>query len=422
MFAPAKYERILRSPELDLTSANFPAQTKRIPIPSTDPIEAMYIAVQVTMNAAVNGFIDFGLLSILKRVTLNIQPDDGAGYDCVYSSGTGLCQLLDQEGIGLDRSTRAALMASMCGHGNLANPIATISGSKYLMVFPIYFAHPALTGEARLRSLLDCQNHRQDPVLQLDFAPATEISATANPFSAANCEVWVRRRAIGADLNKAIRAKGGFFRQDIRESQYDVAASLTSVEKKFAIPSPGEYASLVVSMYKGNAVRTPADISASVAVGTETTWSLEAAGNSIAKFATKGMMLMGDHSRAIQPLSAFHPLNADAINSLANTGVTGGAPPVWVTAKEVSTALNFGGALSAGLAIQDPSVYGFDFLTDGLTDAGEFGSLLNANFPSDAVKWELIAPVTTPANQPSAVWLTGRRFRSDVSDLKKFAA
>jgi hypothetical protein len=417
-----KLERLLKSPELDLTAASFPAQTKRISIPSTDPIEAIFIVLDVVVADAILTFIDFGLLNALKRVSLNVQPDDGAGFDAVYCSGPGLLMLHDIEGIGLDRSTRAALMHSMAAHGNNSDPIATIATSRYRLVYPIYFPHPSLTGEARLTSLLDCQNHRQDPVLTLDFAPASEISADSDPFTTANCEVWVKRRAIGADLNAAIRKRGGFFRADIRESTYDVAASLTAVEKKFPIPSPGEYATVVMSCLKGNTVRTPADISAGTGVGVETTWSLEAAGNSMAKYPMKALQAMNDHGRALLPVAMFMPLNTTAITGMAATGITSGAPPVLVTSSKLHAVPNFGGEIGAGLGVQDPSIVGFDFLTDGFSDAGELGSLLNANFPSDAVKWELIGNVTTPAAQPSSVSLIGRRFRSDVSRFKKFAA
>ena len=416
MLIPQKEEVISRSPDLDLTAANFPAQTKRITLPRNAPIEAIYIIVQVT-TAALTGLLGHGLLNILKRVTLNINDGTGA-YDAVYSSGPGLLILQDLEGCSLDRSTAAAVHASLMNNTQPTQNPAIPSGSIFRIVYPILCPHPSLTDWIRLRSCIPVHRHVQDPILTMDFAAAAELSGVADPFSAANLEVVVIRRDMPGELDDMLIKSGGYIRWDIRESAYDVPASTSNVEKRFAIPSPGEYASLAISMLRGAAALTPGDISASTTVGSETLWRLEAAGNAIRQWRMKHRQMLNDFNRPINLPFVFNPF-ADQINSITNLGVTGGAPPVLVTAKAVGGPVHFGGALAAGLTVQNPATMGFDFLSDNWSGASELGSCLNANFPSDSIKWELVGAITTPANQSSQFNLYGRRFRDDISRWKR---
>src|SRR6266542_2798375 len=153
MLIPQKEEVISRSPDLDLTAANFPSQTKRITIPRTGPIEAIFIILQVTLGAALTDIITFGLLNLLKRVTLNINDGSGA-YDAVYSSGPGLLVLSDQEGVSLDRSTQTALWESLKNSLQPTQNPSILSGSVFRICYPIICPHPALGEWLRLRSML----------------------------------------------------------------------------------------------------------------------------------------------------------------------------------------------------------------------------------------------------------------------------
>ncbi len=426
MLIPKKFESIVKS-ELDLTAANFPSQTKRITIPSNAPIEEIWVVFQVTLASAIADWRAYGLISALKRVTLNVNP--GSAFDAVYASGPSLIFLADNEGTGLDASTRAAVFAGNAGHVTLASPIPTPSGSKLRVCYRIPMVHPGLTGPLRLRSLLDVINHRQDAILTLDFAPAADFTATADPFSAASVEVVVMRRDMPADINNRILASGGYLKQDIRESSFDVPASLTNSERRFAIPSPGDYTTLVMSMLAGTAasVLTPTDISGNVTVNQETLWRLESGGNALQTWRMKELQILNQLSKVCQPVAQLPTIGT--FTTINNVGVTTGAPPVWVTAKATAGHPNCGGIVVpgttspyAGLCIQDPSIVALDFLTDGITDAGEFGSLLNANFQSDAIKWEIVGNVTTPASIPSNVSIVGRRYRDSVEAYKKLAA
>lgn len=434
MMIPQKEEVISRSPDLDLTAANFPAQTKRIQLPRTGPIEAIFIIVQFTLNAAFVDGIGWGFMNILKRATLNVNDGTGA-YDAVYSSGPGLLCLTDQEGMSLDRSTQMAMGASLantlCGTAGAGPQIPT--GSIFRVCYPIWCPHPALAEWLRLRALLPAHRHVQDPVLTLDFAAATEMSATvANPFSAVNLELHIVRRDMPADLDKIIVDSGGYTRWDIRESLFDLPVG-TNAEKRFALPGPGEYPSLAGYMLKGfNAAgleNVLADLSAGVTVGSETLWRLEAAQNSIRQWRMKGRQIYNDMSRAASrptaSLNVFGGSNAATwITTLSNLGQTGGAPPILLTASNLLLPGNMGGVFSAGAAIQEPAVFGFDFLTDSmLAGATELGGCLNANFATDAIKWEFVANIDvtrgTAATQSSTLALIGRRYRDDISAYKK---
>lgn len=432
MIIPQKEEVISRSPDLDLTAANFPAQTKRLTIPRTGPIEAIFIIAQVTLNALMTDFVTFGLLNMLKRVTLNVNDGSGA-YDAVYCSGPGLVVLADQEGISLDRATQSAMLQSLAGIQTLGTGPQIPTGSIFRICWPIWCPHPALGEWLRLRSMIPAHRHVQDPVLTMDFAPAAEISGVANPFSAANLEIIVIRRDLPKALDDQIAGDGGYIRWDIRETPTDIPTG-TNAEKRFPIPGPGEYPSIAGFMYKGYTgggnESLLSDLSANITVGTETLWRLEAAQNSIRQWRMKGRQIYNDMSRgSTRQTSMLNLFGGSAaatwITTLTNLGVTGGAPPVLLTASWLGMPNHLGGQLAAGMAIQEPAVFGFDFLTDTmLAGANELGGCLNANFPSDAIKWEIVGNVdvtrATAATASSSFNIIGRRYRDDITRWKRF--
>jgi len=433
MLIPQKEEVISRSPDLDLTAANFPAQTKRIQLTRTGPIEAIFIIVQVTLNALLTDLITFGLLNLLKKVTLNVNDGTGA-YDAVYSSGPGLIVLQDQEGVSLDRSTQSALFQSLAALQGAGTGPQIPTGSIFRICYPIWCPHPALGEWLRLRSLIPAHRHVQDPVLTMDFAPAAEISqSVANPFSAANLEVMIIRRDLPSALDQQLIDSGGYIRWDIRETPFDLPLG-TNAEKRFALPGPGDYPSLAGYMYKGftggGLESKLSDLSASATVGSESLWRLEAAQNSIRQWRMKGRQIYNDQTRGgCRQTSIMNLFGGSAaatwITTLSNLGVTGGAPPVLLTATTLGMPQNMGGDLAAGLAVQEPAVFGFDFVTDTmLAGANELGGCLDANFASDAIKWEIVAPIDvtrgTAATASSSLNLIGRRYRDNITRWKKY--
>jgi hypothetical protein len=409
MILPGRLENIQDS-RLTLTTLNFPQQTLRIPIPRSWALEEIFITVQFTSKAAITTQFAYGLLNALRRVSLEIN-DGIQPRTPVNVTGPGLLQLISHEGIGLDRSTLSVM--GQLGQGFLANT------GVYRITYRIPLVHPAITGGLRAKCLLPVHLFPQDPILVLDFAPAAEIcSAVADPFSAAAVEVWTFRRDFPRRFAQYIndQTKGNpiqwFIRSDIQETIYPLSTSLTSSEQRFEIPKPGQYSSLLMHMLKGNAALTLADISASTAVGTETLWRIESAGTVFRQWRMKQAQTLNDYSRVTEQAGIFN-LNVLTLDALKLTQ-TGTAV---ITATNVMVPnTNWGGALALGYGVQDPHSVFHDFLTDGLTDVDELGSLLDCNPTALAgLKMEIIGAVTTPANQASSVGLVGRRFYDDLS-------
>lgn len=396
------------------TPSPFAAVTKQITIPASGPIENIWIVLTLTMKAcAANTLVTFGLPNILKRATLNVHNGQKQ-YDCVNASGPGLLMLNDLEGLSLDPSTRQAIWASNANLG--ANGVNILAGAVHRLAYKIPCVHPGLSGWLAVRSMLHTQVHRQEPVLTLDFAPAAEIFTGADPFSAAVLEVFVERRDISDDTTKQLLDTGGFIDWDIRETQKQFPAGLANVEQFIELPGDREYASLALWGEKNGS--TLGDLSGNVTPGTETLWSLEAAQNSKTKWRMKYLSIINGNTRAGGPTTMFYPANNAAINSLDNTGLTGGAPPVWVTSKLVSFPPWIGGAMTAGLAIQDPAFVGFEFLSDGNNGASELSSALSNRFRGET-RYQIKGNMTTPAGNPSFLKFCARAFLSDITPFKK---
>lgn len=394
------------------TPSPFAAVTKQITIPASGPIEAIWIILTVTMKVvAANSLITFGLPNILKRASLNIHNGQKQ-FDCVNASGPGLLMLNDLEGLSLDPSTRQAIWASNANLG--ANGVPTVAGQIHRIAYRIPCVHPGLSGWLAVRSMLHTQRHRQEPILTLDFAPGAEIFS-ADPFSAATLEVFVERRDITDDLTKALEETGGFIDWDIRETQKQLPAGLTNSEQFTDLPGDREYASLAFWMEKNGT--TLGDLSGNVTPGTETIWSLEAAQNSKTKWRMKYLAMINAITRAGGPNMAFYP-QTNALTTLSTAGVTGGAPPVWVTATQPFATPWIGGAMSAGLNIQDPAFVGFEFLSDGNNGASELSSALSNRFRGET-RYQIKGNVTTPAGNPSFLKFCARSFLSDITPFKK---
>jgi hypothetical protein len=409
----------LQDSRLTLTAANFAQQTIRVPLPRTWALEEIFVTVQVQPKAAITTQLLYGLLNILRRVQLEIN-DGIQPRMAVNCTGPGLLQLVSNEGISLDRSTLQVLAqlqaqaAAQATGGFLAN------GGNYRVTYRIPLVHPMITGPLRSRMLLPVHLHPQDPTLVLDFAGAAELfSGVADPFTAstgAAVEVWLLQReiprAFGEEIKKS--APGGdprlwFLRSDINETIYPVPIT-TNTEQRFEIPKPGQYSSLAIHMTKGTGSATMdlADISASTTLGSETRWRLESGGNLFREWRMKQLQTLNDYSRAASPAGLLNPrIPTLAASLLATSGTT------TVTATDVFVPGQFGGSLSAQ-GIQSPSSVFLDFLSDGIGDAEELGSLLDCNLPAvSGLKMEIIGNVTLAA--AGTFQIVGRRFFDELS-------
>lgn len=384
------------------------ASTIRLQIPRVAPygIEEIFITVTITMGATgiINGTnvnLGYGLLNYLKRVQLgNIPNQDGKPSNVVDVSGAGLLQFTANEGLKLDDSTLAMLTA--------INKVRVLANGVYRVTYRIPCVHPFLTDSLRPRCLLPIFAYNQDPVLQMDFAASTEMTDLATPISSAAVEVFLVTREMQPAAIAQINSTGGFINWDLLESPNSPAASLTNQLTKFLIPTPGSYTGLLLHMLKGGATLTPGDLSGSTTIGSETEWQLKGAGKDIIdSWRMKYLRIINDTSRA--PGGPAYELNATAayIQATASNGVAG-----------VPT---FGGPLSAGFAIQEPSSVFLDFCSDGLTDVRELGSLFNTKLYADKnLEVAIYGQITTSATttQPNSINIVGRRLFGDLSTFQ----
>jgi hypothetical protein len=392
---------------LTLASPNS-ASTIRLPIPRIAPygIEEIFVTVTITMGATgiINGTnvnLGYGLLNILKRIQLgNIPNSDGKPSNVVDVSGAGLLQFVSNEGLKLDDATLATLTA--------INKVRILANGVYRITYRIPMVHPFLTDGLRPRCLLPIFAYNQDPVLQMDFAAASELTDLATPISSASVEVFLVSREMQPNAIAQINATGGFINWDLLESPNSPAASQTNLLNKFIIPTPGSYTGLLLHMLKGGATLVPGDLSGSTTIGSETEWQLKGAGKDIIdSWRMKYLRIINDMSRG--PGGPAFELNATAayIQATASNGVAG-----------VPT---FGGALSTGFAIQEPSSVFLDFASDGLTDVRELGSLFNTKQYADkGLEVAIYGQITTSGTttQPNSINIVGRRLFGDLSTFQ----
>lgn len=414
MILPQRISRLVDNKIAALTvSANTLAQqTQTVSIPRTWPLEEIIVIVTVVLNStAITDQINHGLLGVLRKVTLGtnngIKPETP-----VSVTGPGLIQLVANEGLSLDRSTLSSLYQQ--------NQTFLPGSGVYQIAYRIPLVHPMITGALRPRMLLPVHVHNEDPVLSLEFAAGTECITTAASWVSVTPEVWLIRREMPAEF-AAFIAKNSpdgdprrwFIPSDIVESQNALAAGQTDQELRINVPTPGQYSSLLLYTMAGSAsgAYIRSDISASATVGSETEWKIESGGIGSRNWRMKVQQLINDWSRPTFPASMFN-LNVITLNA-AKTASTAA---VNTTANSSVASPQFGGALSTGYGIQNPNSIFHDFLSDGINDAEELGSLLDCNLPArQGLKMEIVSRVTTPATFPSQANIVGRRFYGDLS-------
>jgi hypothetical protein len=397
---------------LTLTAASFPQQTIRLPIPRVSPyaLEEIYVTVQVTIgNAITTGMLGTGLMNIIKRIQLgNIPNSDGKPSNVVDVSGQGLLQFVQNEGLRLDDATIGALYA--------VNRVQVPATGIYRITYRIPMVHPGLTDGLRPRCLLPIFAYNQDPVLQLDFSAATEISGVADPFSAASVDVFLVTREMQPAAIAQINATGGFINWDLLESPNSPSAGQTNILNKFIIPTPGSYTGLLMYMLKGGATLTPGDLSGTTTAGQETEWQLKGAGKDIIdSWRMKYLRVINDSSRAsggaVFPNSDGTAWNTLALATDAHALLSNIAP----------AAQTFGGPLSVGWTIQEPSSVFLDFASDGNNDIRELGSLFNTKMYADkGLEVAIYGQITTSGTttKPNSLNIVGRRLFGDLSTFQ----
>jgi hypothetical protein len=381
----------------DLTAANFPAQTRTLNIQRTGgPISAIVITVQVTLAAALSTFLTWGLINILKKVTLKVKPRDKT-LNRVELSGASLFGLQWYEaGAGyVDASTKMAAYVSQINDAE--------SGATYRISYVINTAHPAMQDDAfmtAIRSLIPCHVHAADPTLVMEFAPAAEISGTANPFSAVGVDVQILRADMPEEMSRQFTEKELWLDWELHENSFDLTPNLANTPKRFEIPTGGDHLSLLTYMHKGNATLTLADIAASTAFGSETLWQLTAGKAAKDEWTNRHRQAWNQILSGASLAGMFDP--TDAAYAQNNWGP-----------------MNPGGALTNG-SVQDAAVIFHDFFR-ATPHSGDLTRALTSRFGSPATKFEIVGNVTTPSNQNSAFVMAGRRYLSDIRGLKALA-
>lgn len=396
---------------LTVSANTLAQQTIAVPLPRTWPLEEIEINVTATMNsAAITDQIVHGLLGILRKVKL--ETNDGIKPATPVSvTGPGLLQLVANEGLSLDRSTLGCLGALQQGF--------LVGSGIYRVTYRIPMVHPMITGALRPRMLLPIHLHNEDPILTMEFAAGTECITTAASWSSVIVEVKLVRREIPAEF-AAFIAKNSpdgdprrwFIQQDIVESVNSVGASQTDQELRVNVPTPAQYASILFYHLQGNANLTPADISANTTIGQETEWQLISGEVATRSWRMKDYQIRNDYSRPAFPAAVFNPNIPTAASPKQQTSAT----TINNTTNLFVPSAQFGGALSTGYNVQNPYSIFLDFLSDGINDAEELGSLLDCNLPArQGLKMEIVGRITTPANQASQANIVGRRFFGDLS-------
>jgi hypothetical protein len=395
---------------LTVSANTLAQQTIAVPLPRTWPLEEIEINVTATMNSsAITTQITHGLLGLLRRIKL--ETNDGIKPATpVNVTGPGLLQLVSNEGLSLDRSTLGCL--------NALNQGFLIASGVYRVSYRVPLVHPMITGALRPRMLLPIHLHNEDPLLTLEFAAGTELITTAASWSSVIVEVKLVRREMPIEFAQFIAKNSPdgdprrwFIQSDLIESVNAVSANQTDQELRVNVPTPGQYSSLQMYFLKGNANLTLASIDANATVNQETEWQLISGEVTQRAWRLKDLQIMNDHSRPAFPASIWN-LNVPTLNAGKDQSTAA-----------VNTAVNhsvaspqFGGALSTGYNVQDPYSVVLDFLSDGINDAEELGSLLDCNLPArQGLKMEIVGRVTTPANQASQANIVGRRFYGDLS-------
>jgi hypothetical protein len=349
--------------------ANFPGYTnKQFVIPRRNfwLLDKISITVAVTWNAIANGMLGYAHMQLLKRIRLQVFDGTTKGPRTVVdTTGMGLLFLNANEEPNLSPGTLGGLGCLNAG--------AIVANAVHKYRYDINLAHPKFTDTLMPAFWMPLAQHTQDPILSLDFASAAEISGVADPVAAIAVIVTPYYRVATREQAEAL---GPYMSGDIIETNYSPAQNITNIENKIKLNIGGTYTGMGIHMLSGAAALVPGDLSAVVTAGSESIWQLKVDGETRDYFTTHEQQSLNGVSR-----------NADSANTLYSP--------------------NFGGALSTGSAHKGAAAVFLDFCTDGGNEVRELGSCLRTDEARQSL--ELVANLTTPANQASFVNVVGRR-------------
>lgn len=346
----------------NLTGLTAGGSTVKVALDRTWPLEEILIIADIVTAGTTGTVTADGLAAFLSKAMLEIN--DGRNPRTVVNfSGPGLLEYAQQVGAGMDPATLG-----------ISGTLAT--GKTYRLCYRIPLVHPMITEPLRTRMLLDVNNHPQDPILTLQFGAITDMSATGT-MTTANVEVVLVKREMPKALNDAILSAGGYIPFDLVESSFTLPTGSTA-EQRLPVPTPGQYAGLLVRTYKGGSALTRDEITGNAR------FRLESGGVTLREWKPKHLYILNSLSR---PLNAYNSINFGQPAAASNTYYS------------------------------EPGSTFLDFLSDGIDSANELGSLLDCNLPvSQGLKMELVlSSITSVSTSGSVVYFGGHRYFGDLS-------
>lgn len=371
---------------LALAAAGILGTSQGIALPRVHPIEEIHITVSMTQDATGSTFststspqICDRLRGILKKATLFVQ-DGPEARQVVALSGAAMLEYSASVGLNLDRAT----LATMVLDGTPATTTVA-ANMQNRITYRIPLVHPMLGEPLRTRCLLPVHTLNTDPLLQLDFANATDFTAV-NHFSAVLVEVRLIQRLMPDSVTQGIIAAGGFIPFDLVETGYSIGSNLSG-EQYWDLPLGGQYMNLLIRSYANLASTTITrdTIDQVTTLGAESKWRLVSGQTTLEEFRMRDLQTQNDYSR------------------VANSATQSSSP-------------NFAGAVAANTSFQPASSVILDFLSDGLESANELGSLLDANIAANSgLKLQLTGFIVAPSGGQHTLFVVGHRLMGNLT-------
>jgi hypothetical protein len=370
---------------LQVASGNLVGTTVKLAIDRTWPIEEIIVLMDIRAHGTpLSTLTCDGVLKLLKRVNFSIN-DGIQPRSAVDFTGPGLLEYALHAGLNLGPGTMECIRATIAG--------TLVASSYYRIGYRIPLVHPIITEPLRTRMLCDVNNHPQDPVLTLDFGTTAEMAGAGTQCTVELADVILVRRQVSRELDERILKDGGFIKSDLIETAFQIGTGVSG-EQRWQVPTPGQYANLLLRHYKGGAAVTRNDVSETLTLGSETRWRLESGGVVIHDWRNKHLQELNAYSRVLN-------------------------------SSDQTYAPNPGEALAAATLYQDPAHVMLDFLSDGVNGnqpANELGSLLDCNLPTNSgLKMEVIGSVGSVATNGSTLYIGGQRFFGDLSRWQALA-
>jgi len=342
-------------------------------------------------SATTTAIVD-NILNIVKRVELSItEAQDLSPRLAVAASGSGLIEYAEKVGLSLDRSTLQCVALSQ--GASLANNL------KFRVTIPIYLVEPQIAEPLRNFCLLPVHTYPVDPILNVDFT-ATADYASSGTISAIVPHLFIVRRVMSAAQTQQIIGQGGFLRQDLTETLYQLPLGVSG-EQRLHLPLSGQVSSMVFRQYLGGSTLTRAVVDQTTTFGSESVWQLQQGTTPKYEWRWKDLHILTD-------------LNNPVAGLPANVFVAATSAGAVTTALAVAPAVE--GPAASGTTYLNPASNLLDFLSDGSEGANELGGLLDLDLPiAQGQNLDLVGNIASVSSNASVVGIVMHKFYGDLS-------